>query len=106
MTRLEAIGHVSLFAALAVLWIVLLPGCAHVPNAKETCTGAETRREAARLVVPKLAASLICAAEHETDDEILACVTREFEVLKAQVQPLTYACGWALIQDAVSAAKK
>ena len=93
---------------LFMLSLFCLFGCATFADSRATCIGAvDTHQEAIRLVVPHLAQAMTCAAENvDSDEAALACVHAQFERLKAQTQPIVYACALALVGDVVTAGKK
>lgn len=85
--------------------VVLASGCSHLPKAKEACTDEATMKLARKMVVPRLAATMVCAVEAESDDAIMACVDKEFAVLKTEAEPLVWQCGLALVSDVVERGK-
>jgi hypothetical protein len=103
MTTKSVIGHLGFWALFTLAWLACLPGCA--ASSKAACTDAETFRIARKIIVPKLASALVCSAEVETQEEVLACVEKEFEALRTDAQPVAYSCAMALLSDAVSGVK-
>lgn len=94
---------------LFALYLVLQFGCTPTfTQSRETCLGkVDSPKEAAALVVPHLAAAMVCASQNIEDDAAaIACVEREFVALKAEVTPVVYACALTLLGDAVTAGRK
>lgn len=94
---------------LFALYLVLQFGCTPTfTQSRETCLGkVDSPKEAAALVVPRLAAAMVCASQNIEDDAAaIACVEREFVALKAEVTPVVYACALTLLGDAVTAGRK
>lgn len=86
--------------------ILVLSGCAgSFAATKEACLGpVDTRAEAVRVAGPHIASAMVCAAAADTSDSAKACVTNEFEAMKATAKPVVYQCAVTLFSDVAKAA--